>query len=721
LDLRQAKIQQLVTEYFRRRSDTVLESGSSGELFLSLRSAHALGQFGGKEQLRVTFDEELAFQNPDWALINATHPFLDVIRNDLASNEKEDPRLAEAYFPPQPMSPEGRVTIPGIQVDGPVVSLGCKTRYEPHFVLTYKVVFESDERQDYVLRLCFNARTGERRNDMVRHLRRLPLEEGRPPDVDGRGDLHDLEEIISRGRLEMELRVRAEVGATAKQHFDRLSKETERLKLHYEGEIARTNKRNDDGRRRLRENLKREIEEFEKKYAFRSRTYLTSVLLLWTPHLSYRLQASAKTANFFVEGITYDSGTDVVMFQTCDVCGNKQRFTICSAGRHAFCGDSSCKTRALCVTCNDPYCSTHGHGCANCSAPCCFQHLNSCAYDTHSQDLGFCPRCLKSSFERRMICVKCATMCELCGRTFPRNLIASCHIGKEVFCVHHDRQADGDYCSECGNAVCKKHGRNAENANWVCLIHSHEATCCARVFGDSELTTCIVDQAELLCEQHRVRCVVGSESTCEKHAVKSWQGEALCALHCDACIRCLDASLSRVYRTDRLKECVTCHGQVCADHLGRCEVCQVSDYCVSHQHEQPSCLSCSRISCGSNGCGAQSSTCSLCKMSYCRRCLTSKGICTTCAKPDPAGRASHAFPLLEALSAASDETLRTAGTTMLKSFAKCRVLSSENATYRVVSVHFKPSAWAFWQKEQKVRIVADHTGKVVKALIERTS
>ncbi len=108
-------------------------------------------------------------------------------------------------------------------------------------------------------------------------------------------------------------------------------------------------------------------------------------------------------------------------------------------------------------------------------------------------------------------------------------------------------------------------------------------------------------------------------------------------------------------------------------------------------------------------------------MSYCRHCLTAKGVCTTCSKPDPTGRASQAFPLLEALSRASDVSLQKATGVMIKSFTKCRVVSSENATYRVVVVHFKPSQWAFWQKEQQLRIVADHQGKIVKALVERIS
>lgn len=718
MDVRQLKIQDLVMEYFRTRTDTGLEPGLGGKFLLTLKSPAALAQFGGNDETTITFDEESAFQNPDWNLINATHPFLEVIRNDLASVETEDPRLTEAYFAPQPISPKGRVAVPGIEIDGPIVDVEYKNDYEPHFVLTYKVVFESDERQDYVLRLCFDARTCERRHIVVRQLRRLPLQNGRPESVD-RGSLHNIEEILLRGRVELELRVQSEVAATAEQISDRLTNERERLKKHYEGEISRTNKRDEDGRRRLRENLRKEIEDFEKKYTFRSRIYLTSVLLLWTPRLSYRLEAQARSRRFFVDGITYDAATDIVAFQKCERCGNKRRFVICCAGKHAFCGDSSCATKERCLTCSDLYCSLHGDRCSHCSEPCCFEHKKPCGYGSHPEDAGFCPRCLKSSFEQELICIDCATVCELCVRTFPRDLIASCHVGHEKFCLRHHNKPDGAFCSECGEPVCKKHGRETDDKKYACVSHSHEATCCHKVFGDSRLTTCVVDQAELLCDTHRIQCVVGHEATCEKHAVNSWQGESLCALHCDHCVRCNEESVSRIYRTDKLTECIICFGKVCTDHIERCQVCSAHEFCRTHRGELTACSSCSRISCASNECSVRSATCKLCKMSYCRHCLTKKGVCTTCSRPESTGRASQAFPLLEALSQTSDVSLQKASGVMMKSFTKCRVLTSENATYRVVVVHFKPSPWAFWQKEQQLRIVADHQGKVVKALLER--
>jgi hypothetical protein len=223
----------------------------------------------------------------------------------------------------------------------------------------------------------------------------------------------------------------------------------------------------------------------------------------------------------------------------------------------------------------------------------------------------------------------------------------------------------------------------------------------------------------LLCEIHRISCVVGAEAICENHVIKSWKGESLCTQHSGRCVRCAGQSVQRVHRSDHLDQCVICQGTVCKDHNRSCDVCRRTRFCTAHQAQQPTCSSCSKVSCTANGCSVESSTCKLCNMSYCRHCLTSKGVCTTCANPDPAGRASQAFPLLEALRAVPDESLKKAAEAMVKSFVKCSVLSSENHTYIVVRVHFKPSRWAFWQKEAKLRIVAKRDGGVVKALLER--
>jgi hypothetical protein len=81
-------------------------------------------------------------------------------------------------------------------------------------------------------------------------------------------------------------------------------------------------------------------------------------------------------------------------------------------------------------------------------------------------------------------------------------------------------------------------------------------------------------------------------------------------------------------------------------------------------------------------------------------------------------RASVAFPLLEALGTTPDVAVKQVAEIMMKSFDKCSVRSSENHTFQVVVVHFKPSWWAFWQRESKLRIVANRNGSLVNAILE---
>lgn len=696
----------------------MLTPGSDGEFLLTLQSNVARDQFGDKETVSLTFEAERAYHHPDWELINPTHPYLEVIRNDLASSAAENPRLSEAYFPPQPVSSSGKITIPHISFDGPISNVEYQTVYRPHFLLTYKAIFESDERQDYVLRLCFDARTGQSKFEIVPQLAKLPLQDGRPPDIANHDDLCNIEDVLKKGRHEIDARVGAEVAAITVRHSEQLSKEKERLEKHYNKQIELTDKRDEDGRKKFREALQKEVDDFEKKYAFRSRIYLTSILLLWIPMLSYRLTVAGGTTTFFVDGAEYDSGSDRISFQTCSKCGNKEYFSICCAAKHAFCGDSSCASKSVCGDCRDVYCEIHGTDCSLCAAECCLAHSLKCPYGTHPANAAFCLTCSKVSFDQQNICAECAADCEICARVFPQEMITSCRVGDESFCFGHAEGVDGDFCSECGDAVCKLHGRTVEENEWACIEHSHESSCCQNVFGYSHLTSCAGDRNELLCVTHRTACAVGAEAVCDSHIVKSWQGEPLCPIHVGKCIRCIPLTAERIYRTDHLSKCSVCSEKVCKDHIERCQVCQANDFCVDHEDSLEACQSCSRISCAQRGCSIKSSVCRLCKMSYCRHCFGSSGICFTCAKPDPVSRVSTAVPILEAVAKTTDLGVKQAAEIMLKSIDKCSVRAAENHTFKVVTMHFKPSQWTFWKKEKKLRVVVNRNGSLVNTFLE---
>lgn len=720
MDTRQFGLEKLVVEYFKTRRDTQLRRAAEGVYVLRLMSSESRSQFGGQEELRLTFNADQAFHHPDWELINATHPYLDVIRNDLTS-QTDDPRISEAHFSAQPVSPTGGVKLPYVELDGPVSKVDFNTDYHPYFVLAYKVVFEADERQDYILHLCFDARTGEARDEAVAHLARLPLGEGRHPSISNRGDLADLGQVLKQGRAEIDARVRREVAAIETQYAEQLTKEKDRLERHYKSEIELTSRRDEDGRQKLRENLKKEIEDFERKYTCRSRASLISTLLLWAPILHYRVGATSKRSGFVLDGFSYESCTDSVIADACHKCGNRQRFRLCCAGKHAVCGDILCTATATCSMCGDSYCPIHGRNCSHCHQPTCFADHAACSYGKHPLGSKFCPRCTRSSFEEKIICAGCGEDCDLCTRTFPSELVLSCSVGAERFCSRHNRDPDGDLCSECRKPVCKVHGRETQESVWACNQHSHAASCCGHVFGDSRLIGCVEDGSELLCPHHRLSCAVCGLAICQRHVVRSWQHEPLCSKDKGQCIQCHPQPEPRIHRRDRLQSCVICHGPVCAEHVQKCPVCETRVFCTVHQDSQPACESCGRVSCATTRCSPNSSTCTLCGMGYCRHCVAQDGICATCAHPDPLSRVSQAFPLLEKIAGMPDEHLKKTAQIMLKSFKECSVLSSENRTYRVIVIQHQPSRWFFWRRGRRLRVVVTRDDEVLHVRLEKAT
>ena len=719
MDTRQSSLERLVVDYCRSRKDIQIHRAAKGSYGLRLNSAEAKSQFGGKDELILTFSVDDAFRHPEWELINATHPILDTIRNVLTS-EDDDPRISEAFFPPFPLSPDGDARPPYVEIIGPVTRFDFTTDYRPHFILAYKVVFESDERQDYVLQVCFDARTGERCDQAITHLARLPIVDGRPPSIPDRGNLADLAEVLKLGRTTIEARVRPEIASLTSQYADQLTKEKDRLKQYYESELQQISKRDEAGRQKLGENLKKEVEDFERKYTCRARASLVSVLLLWTPVLHYHVHAVSKKSNFIVDGFAYDACADKIFSDRCPKCENELRFCLCCSGKHAACGESSCTPMATCGVCGDTYCPVHGNDCSHCDQPTCSQDLEACSYGKHRKTVKFCPQCTHTSFEGKIICAECSEDCDLCLRTFPGTMVFSCSVGGERFCSGHERAPDGDLCSECHKPVCNLHGRETKEGVWACNQHTHAATCCGDVFGMSRLITCIEDESELLCPAHRLSCAVCSGAICQHHVVQSWQGEFLCGKDKGQCIQCDRHTDLRIHRRDHLQSCVVCHETVCAEHSQECAVCKSTVFCKEHHNSQAACESCGRASCGTNHCSTTSSVCKLCGMAYCRHCMTADGACTTCSHIEPLHDLKQVLPIVEAVPGLPSEELKKTSQTMLKSSNECSFGSSVNRTYTVFMIRHKPSPWLFWRKPKQMRMVVKRDGQIVSARLEKT-
>lgn len=714
---RQLAVEEVVVGYFGTRSDVELRPGEAGTYHVTLMSPEARSQFGGRAEQILTFDAEQAFHHPDWELINATHSYLDVIRNDLTSNASEDPRICEAFCVAQIIGSTGRMALPHADINGPISKVEASSEYHPHYVLTYKVIIETDERQDYLLRVCFDGFSGAPEEQAVTQLGRLSLVSGRPNVIPLNVVLADVATVIRSGHSEVETRVRAEVATLAAQYAEQLEQEKRRLEQHCESELELISKRDEDGRQRLRDTLKKEIDDFERKYACRSRANLMSVLLLWTPVLKYQIRATSKRSSFATGEFHYDALLDRLNTEPCKRCGNVRSFSVCSAGKHMACGDAACTPFATCATCGDPYCQTHGNGCTHCGVPTCSADQTNCHYGLHDRRAGFCPNCVKTSFEGRAICLGCARGCELCGREFPENLLLTCNIGGERFCAQHDRDADGAKCSECGQPACKRHGTATANGQWTCQPHAATATCCGRLFGLSHLAPCADDPQERLCADHCMSCALCKKSICNNHVIRSWQNEPLCSKDARSCIQC-DKTRPRTYRRDTVHRCVVCNGLACSDHIGTCAICQVSAFCKAHELDQPACASCGRVSCDVKGCGVATSTCKLCSMAYCRHCVTRDGICTTCAHQEPMGRISQTLPLLEAVASMRHPELSKAAQVMLKSLKECSARVGENRTYRVVVIRYSPSRLLFWKKAAQFRIVVRQEATIERIALE---
>jgi hypothetical protein len=55
---------------------------------------------------------------------------------------------------------------------------------------------------------------------------------------------------------------------------------------------------------------------------------------------------------------------------------------------------------------------------------------------------------------------------------------------------------------------------------------------------------------------------------------------------------------------------------------------------------------------------------------------------------------------------------------MLKSLKECSALASQNQTYRVVVIDYRPNRWLFWKKEKRLRLVVTRDNRVHSVRLE---
>ena len=572
MEPKQLQIEHLVTDYFRHRVDTDISHQGMGVYEVRLNSPAARQHFGDTEQLSLVFDSEKLAVSPDSEVVTATHPFLDVIRDDLSSDPAAEPRLGEGHVVLQILDHHGHLGVPELIFSSNKKQVQYVQRFIPTFVLTYRVTYDTDERSENVVRLCYSAVSGKLESSLLSEIQELSsIADGHPSDTETVEYL-GLDRILQAGRLEIESRVSTDVKALSSEIGARLEGDKKRLRVHYEAELAKLRTHDIVGRQRLEERQKKDIQELERKYECRVKVQLLSVLKLWWPIVDYTVIFQGGQKTLSIEGIVYDSQAGQIKFRQCGECGNRVFFDVCIVGQHVTCGGDCSHGISECAICHDLMCPGHGGPCHHCGHPVCQDDRQACSYGRHDPDTYFCPECLVDSFENKPLCTDCLQYCESCQRPFAHEHISTCRLGGEHICLFHGLDPCGYQCEECSQTTCETHGQRTCEDTWVCTDHGATASCCGEFFAQSRLETCCVEQNELLCPDHRFYCAGCGHAVCESHSS---------ALHmhprkrvCDNCrVTCELCSPTRNYLSTDLTECVACGKAVCAAHRQICAVC----------------------------------------------------------------------------------------------------------------------------------------------------
>jgi hypothetical protein len=698
VDIKQIRIEELVTAYFNQRGDTSAHPIKHGRYRVRLLSDTARIEFGRgrSDDLILIFDTDEAYRFKDAELISSNHPLLDTIRNDLEKRVDQDPRICEAYAPIQIVNPLGNIVIPGLEftnIKNP--QIGYTLNYIPFYVFTYQVVYEMDGGSENIVRVNISGDSGQEIEDLYTKVNELTLISGRPENITQKQSGKPFLQIRDKSRDLIRRRTAEDLQSVSKNISEQLKTEAKRIKEYYQNEINKLNGEDNKAAVSTLETAQnRELEEWQKKLAFRVKITPLSIKRVWIPNINYELRISGAKDKFTFGNIEYLYGQKEAAFLHCSKCGNSRTYKICITGQHIVCDGECGEKTEQCKVCHDDHCSKHGGYCKNCQEAICESDSQRCAYGSHERRDKFCPDCLVESFEGKPLCVLCDEICETCKRHFSKELMATCRIGSEHICVDHKKKPDGFQCAECGEYTCSDHGSLTETKEWACGDHQSLSTCCGKKYRKSLLRNCCCDSNELICPVHAVKCfecdkivceshrypladhrglfvcekcrktcsecavdksyvgedllscskcrkklcaahknvcAVGSEVLCKKHALHSEANEILCEAHADYCIQTGAGEGSPIYRSDELVKCAVCSQSVCSKHKTKCKICK-NQICASHLEGRPICASCGNQSCGSRGCNATSHKCKYCGMAYCRNCITEKGICTACEK-----------------------------------------------------------------------------------------
>ncbi|NTU61042.1 MAG: hypothetical protein HGA95_01740, partial [Caldiserica bacterium] len=584
---KQAELEQIVVDYFRRRNDTTVSYSAPGVYQVELLSSTARQYFGSVSTIdsstTLVFDSNMATIYPKGELITTGHRFLEIIRNDLEHDNLHNPRLTIAHVQLQPISPNGQLSIPELSFllsQNSSSSLNYSIHYQPSFVLTYRVVYKTDQQSENIIRLVYDGRSGELRPDLLLRIDDVFIADGEPEQADPSGCL-DIEQILNNAKIDLEARILPDIQSVGSKILLILNKDKQDAENSFKDKLTDLRQDDIEARRVLTEWRDKYIQDLEQKYSYKSISGLLSICRLWWPTLQYNISIVGKKRSLFIGDIPFKSQVGHTDWISCPTCQENERFSVCLVGHHIQCANCSDYLKE-CSVCGDAMCSQHASLCTHCRESVCVEDLSICASGKHDNDAHHCFNCLTPSTEdsKRLLCPDCIEFCTVCHRPFAPEHMKTCRLGKEILCVSpyaqgsNKTQPDGIECQECHEITCHTHGLETADKNWVCHDHGLETTCCKRIYPLSRVAACCVDLNEILCTdpQHRFHCAECNLSVCEQHSstVKNKPGIRVCDIHRCVCSLCESSSS---YLSKDLHRCVTCNRLVCSEHRQVCAVC----------------------------------------------------------------------------------------------------------------------------------------------------
>lgn len=713
----QYKLERLVVDYFRARTDTSIRSDGEGTYCIRLDSESALEAFGGSEQVRIVFDGERLSEESDVVLIDPNHPFLDIIRNTLESDEYSDIRISEAHLPVQMLNQYGSFEVPGLSNACRTSFTGLQLRYYPTFLVVYRVVYQTDERLENIVHLAYTSE-GNRLDNLPASMVEQYLSAG-PPETEEAPEETDLSQLLRKTRGEIESRVQKDIALFANERIELRNAEEDRLEKFFANEASELRRNDIVGREELKNREENELEDMERKLSIEVAIKPISVLKIWWPFVKYKVKAKGSRFEYALEDILYQAPNKAANFKPCSQCGNKGFFSVCMTGKHLSCEGSCGKQAIICSKCKDPACPDHGGRCRVggewlCLTP---DGVDSCGLICEHCGEVTCLVHGERTVEDTWACKDHAATSTCCGRVFALSRLRSCCVcADELLCPNHRFE-----CSECGGAVCEKHsfqvatgtGRVCENCRAFCELCGPDKN-----YTISEVTACVTCE-KLFCGNHMETCSVCGNGVCESDALRDTKGNVFCQADGGRCHLC-EHEVS-VYNMADLSTCAICGKYVCGEHAMLCQVCQHNLIGTDHVKELQTCPCCGRISCNIGDCSAHDQVCLACGIPHCVICSTSSGICTTCMN-------LSRFPFDEAMAAYVDDACGIPGESseFLKSAlrhpSRIQVKSASNLTYMILVVECDP-AW-YWKKRKllagnQVRLVIERAGnRTVAAKLE---